>query len=56
MLSAQAGVDLLLLIGSESSSEGVYDKLLAAAQQGRIPAASMQRSYDRIQALKRAYG
>jgi len=55
-LSAQAGVDLLLLIGSESSSEQVYDRLLAAAEGGRIPAASLRRSYDRIQALKRAYG
>ena len=54
LLSAQAGVDLLLLIGTESSSERVYDRLLLAAQQGRIPAASMRRSYDRIQGLKGA--
>jgi len=56
VLSAQAGVDLLLLIGSESSSERVYDRLVVAAQQGRIPFASLRRSYDRIQALKGAYG
>jgi hypothetical protein len=55
VLSAQAGVDLLLLVGSESSSARVYDRLLAAARAGRIPRASLQRSYDRIVALKQAY-
>ena len=55
VLAAQAGVDLLLLIGTESSSERVYSRLLAAAQHGRIPAASLQRSYDRIQSLKGAF-
>jgi beta-N-acetylhexosaminidase len=56
VLSAQAGVDLLLLIGSESSSERVYDRVLAAAQQGRIRQASLHRSSDRIQALKASFG
>jgi len=56
VLSAQAGVDLLLLIGSESSSDEVYGKLLAAAESGRIPSGSLRRSYERIQSLKRAYG
>ena len=56
VLSAEAGVDVLLLIGSESSSERVHDDLLAAAESGRIPLASLRRSYDRIQSLKRAYG
>ena len=55
VLSAQAGVDLLLLIGSEASSERVYDRLVAAAEGGRIPAASLRRSYDRIRALKSVY-
>jgi len=55
VLSAQAGVDLLLLIGSEASSEQAYDQLLAAAEAGRIPVASLRRSYDRVQRLKAAY-
>jgi beta-N-acetylhexosaminidase len=55
VLSAQAGVDLLLLIGSEASSASVYEHLVEAAEAGRIPATSLQRSYDRILELKRAY-
>jgi beta-N-acetylhexosaminidase len=55
VLSAQAGVDLLLLIGSEASSDTVYEHLVVAAEAGRIPAASLRRSYDRILALKRRY-
>ncbi len=55
VLSAQAGVDLLLLVGSESSSTSVYDRLLAAAKSGKITLASLRRSYDRILALKTAY-
>jgi beta-N-acetylhexosaminidase len=53
VLSAQAGVDLLLVTGSERSSARVFDRLLRAAEQGRVPAASLRRSYDRILALKR---
>jgi beta-N-acetylhexosaminidase len=55
VLSAQAGVDLLLLTGSEASSARVFDHLARVAEQGRIPAASLQRSYDRVLALKHAY-
>jgi beta-N-acetylhexosaminidase len=55
VLAAQAGVDLLLLTGSEASSERAYERLVAAAAQGRIPAASIRRSHDRIMALKRIY-
>ena len=55
LLAGQAGVDLLLLIGSESSSAAVYRHLVAAAQDGRLPAASLRRSYDRIQVLKSNY-
>jgi beta-N-acetylhexosaminidase len=48
VLAAQAGVDLLLVIGTESSSEArLQQALFAAAQQGRIPPASLQRSYAR---------
>lgn len=56
LLAAQAGVDIVLLTGSEASSAAAYDRLVVAAGQGRIPAASLRRSYDRILALKRAYG
>jgi beta-N-acetylhexosaminidase len=56
VLSAQAGMDILLLTGSEASSAAAYERLLAAASEGRIPAAALRRSYDRILALKRAYG
>ena len=53
VLAAQAGVDLLLLTGSEASSAAAYERLVAAAAEGRIPAAALRRSYDRILALKR---
>ena len=46
LLSAQAGVDLLLLIGTESSSERVYDRLLlgraAGPDPGRVDAAQLR--------------
>ena len=53
VLSAQAGVDLLLVTGNEGTSARVFDRLARSAEQGRIPAASLRRSYDRILALKR---
>ena len=56
VLATQAGVDLLLLTGSERSSAAVYERLLAAAARGDIPASSLRRSYDRIQHLKRTLG
>jgi beta-N-acetylhexosaminidase len=55
LLASQAGVDLLLLIGSESSSAAVYRHLVAAAEDGRLSAPSLRRSYDRIQVLKSNY-
>jgi beta-N-acetylhexosaminidase len=55
VLSAQAGVDILLFTGSEASSAAAYERLVAAASEGRIPAAALPRSYDRILALKRTY-
>jgi beta-N-acetylhexosaminidase len=51
-LSAEAGVDLVLVTGSEASSKGVYNALLAAAQAGAIPLANLQASYTRIVKLK----
>lgn len=55
-LAAQAGVDLLLLTGSEASTDAVYDHLVAAAVDGRLPRPALEASYDRILALKRIYG
>lgn len=49
--SAAAGVDLLLLVGSEQSSAAVYDTLVAAARDGRLPRASLEASAARIHAL-----
>jgi beta-N-acetylhexosaminidase len=54
VLAAQAGVDLLLVTGSEAESDVVFQRLLAAAQDGRIPARSLAWSYSRIAALKAA--
>lgn len=56
LLAAQAGIDVVLLTGSEASSAAAYERLATAAEDGRIPAAALRRSYDRILALKRVYG
>jgi beta-N-acetylhexosaminidase len=55
-LAAQAGIDLLLLTGSEASSDAAYERVVRAAEQGRIPVAALRASYERILALKRVYG
>ncbi len=55
-LAAQAGVDILLLIGSEQSSAAAFEHVAALAEQGRISGAALQASYSRIVALKRTYG
>ena len=55
-LAAQAGVDLLLLTGSEASSTAAYERVVAIAEQGRIPAPALNASYARIMELKRLYG
>jgi len=52
VLAAEAGVDLLLVTGSETESDTVFQRLLAAARDGRIPARSLDRSYSRIAALR----
>lgn len=54
-LAAQAGVDLLLLTGSEAASAAAFERVVAVAEQGRISSAALQASYRRIVALKRAY-
>jgi beta-N-acetylhexosaminidase len=53
VLSAEAGTDLLLVTGSELTSAGVYDSLLAAAKEGKLSRRNLERSYARIMALKR---
>jgi beta-N-acetylhexosaminidase len=55
VLSAQAGVDILLFTGSEASSAAAFERLVTAASEGRIPAAALRRSYDRILSLKQSH-
>jgi hypothetical protein len=43
---------MILVTGSEATSRGVYATLLAEAQGGSIPKATLRASYDRILALK----
>ncbi len=54
--AARAGVDLLLLTGSERSALGAYRALLAAARDGSLPMALLLASYERILALKGVLG
>lgn len=49
---AKHGDDLLLVTGSETASQQVYEALLAKARSGDITAANLQTSYTRIMALK----
>ena len=56
VLVAQAGVDVLLFTGSETSSAAAFERLVSAAEQGSIPAVSLLTSYERIVRLKRTYG
>jgi beta-N-acetylhexosaminidase len=53
--SARAGIDLLLCVGSERSTETVYDQLLAAARAGRLSRASLVQSAARIGELAATY-
>jgi len=50
--AAQAGTDMIMLTGSESATKSTYAALLLAAQDGRLPPATLKASYDRILALK----
>jgi beta-N-acetylhexosaminidase len=50
--SARAGVDLILVTGSESTSSGVFTALYNAARAGTIQRATLKASYDRIEAQK----
>lgn len=56
VLAARAGVDLLLVAGSEASSARAYVRLLAAARAGTLSRSSLEGSYGRIVELKRRYG
>jgi len=53
--AARAGTDLLLMVGPESSTEQVYDRLLAAARAGGLPRAALERSAARIDELAATY-
>jgi beta-N-acetylhexosaminidase len=50
--SAKAGADLLLVTGSQATSKGVYNRLLAAAKAGTLPRSHLTASYHRILTLK----
>jgi beta-N-acetylhexosaminidase len=54
VLAAQSGADLLLITGKEAASDAVYGRLVAAAEAGTIPRPALERSYERILALKRS--
>jgi beta-N-acetylhexosaminidase len=54
--AARAGVDLLLFVGSERSTDEAYGALLAEARAGRLPRAALQRSAARIDELAATYG
>jgi len=50
--AANAGTDMIMLSGSESSTAATYATLLLDAQDGVISASTLQASYDRILTLK----
>jgi beta-N-acetylhexosaminidase len=51
--AARAGTDLILVTGSEATSQGVYTSLMQEARAGAIGRAQLEASYRRIRALKR---
>ena len=51
--AARAGTDLILVTGSEATSQGVYASLMHEARAGAISRAQLEASYRRIRALKR---
>ena len=53
--AARTGVDLLLFVGSERSTEQVFDALVAEARAGRIPRAALEQSAARIGELTATY-
>lgn len=53
VLALRAGVDLLLHTGFEGSSADLYRRLLGSARAGALGREDLERSYERIAALKR---
>jgi beta-N-acetylhexosaminidase len=53
--AAIAGTDMILVTGSEASTQATYESLLAAARAGQIPTHRLLVSYQRILALKASY-
>jgi len=51
--AARAGTDMILVTGSEATSQGVYAALLDAARSGELGRAQLESAYRRIRALKR---
>ena len=51
--SAKAGADMILVTGSQTESQAVYTRLLAAANTGALPKANLVAAYNRIAALKK---
>jgi len=53
--AAIAGTDMILVTGSEASTQATYQALLAAARAGSIPRARLLASYNRILAMKATF-
>jgi len=51
--AARAGTDMILVTGSEATSQGVYAALVGAARSGELGRGQLEASYRRIRALKR---
>ena len=51
--AARAGADMILVTGSEATSESVYASLAAAVRDGTLSRGQLEASYRRIRALKR---
>jgi beta-N-acetylhexosaminidase len=54
--AARAGTDMLLVTGSEVSTQATYDSLVSAAERGTLPLDRLRASYARILALKAGLG
>jgi beta-N-acetylhexosaminidase len=54
--AARAGTDMILITGSEATSQSVYASLVDQARAGAISRAQLEASYRRIRALKRTLG
>jgi beta-N-acetylhexosaminidase len=56
LFAAQAGVDLLLVTGSETAGARVFRRLLRAAADGSLPRRNLERSHRRVLVLRAALG